>query len=385
MKAKIKLTHKFITLILISALILSVGCSVKKKAVAYSNSSMMNNQTIPLTIGTYTKGSSKGVYQADFNMETGAISNLRLIAEVEQPSFLALSKNRKKMFVVSEIDEGKLSVFEKHTNGNYILNQEIPTEGSTTCHVTLNNEGSLVSVANYRQGSITVYSLENNRLSKIKSFKHQGSSVHYRQKVPHPHSTYFSKDEKYIYVPDLGTDEIKAYPVKNRKVLEGTVAIKMAPGDGPRHMAVHPTKNLWFVVGELSSVVWALSPKEDGTFEVIDKQKLLPNGIKGRSTAADVHVSPNGKFLYTSNRGHKDGYHCISVFKILESGKLQSLGYVTEGINQPRNFSLSPDGKFLLVANQYGNNIIVFNVKEDGMLQLTGHAIEVSMPACLKF
>lgn len=365
------MANKFYKLIFFSQLILTVSCSVKK--------------TIPLTIGTYTKTSSEGVYQVDFNTKTGAITNLNLIAKVEQPSFIALSKNRNKIYAVSEINEGKLSVFNKDRDGNYELKQEISTEGSTTCHVTLNKEELLVSVANYRLGSITVYGLKDDKLSKLASFKHQGSSVHYRQKVPHPHSTYFSKNEKYIYVPDLGTDEIISYPFVDGVPQKGKVAIKMNPGDGPRHMAFHPTKNVWYVVGEISSVVWTLLPKEDGTFEVIDQQKLLPDGLKERSTAADIHVSPNGEYLYTSNRGHNDGYHCISVFKILESGQLKPVGNVTDGINQPRNFTLSPDGKFLLVANQNGSNIIVFKVKTDGMLELTEHEVAVSMPACLKF
>lgn len=379
------MVDKFFRLIVFLLLIFSGGCAVKKKAVINSIATNLNKKVIPLTIGTYTKDKSEGVYQADFNTETGAVSNLKLLAKVENPSFLALTKQSEKMFVVSEIDKGKLSFFDKNEDGDYQLKQEISTEGSTTCHVTLNNEETLVSVANYRLGSITVYSLADDKLSKIKSFKHQGSSVHFRQKVPHPHSTYFSKDESYIYVPDLGTDEIISYPLIDGLPTEGKVAIKMTPGDGPRHMAAHPTKNLWYVVGEMSSVVWTLLPKADGTFEVIDKQNLLPEGIEGRSTAADIHISPNGKYLYTSNRGHQEGYHCISVFKILESGRLQLQGHVTEGINQPRNFSLSPDGQFLLVANQYGNNIIVFEVKANGMLVLTKHAIEVHMPACLKF
>lgn len=377
--------NKFLFLIVFSTLIFSVGCTVNKKSVITSMSTNMVKKIIPLTIGTYTNANSEGVYVADFNTETGKISDLKLEVKLEQPSFLALSKDREKLFAVSEIDNGKLSMFIRKQGGGFEPKQQISTDGSTTCHVALNKNESLVSVANYRKGSIIVYGLKEDELTKIKSFKHQGSSVHYRQKVPHPHSTYFSKDEQYIYVPDLGTDEIISYPIVDGTPIKGKVAIKMAPGDGPRHMVVHPTKNLWYVVGELSSVVWALLPNADGTFKVKDKQNLLPNGIEGRSTAADIHIAPNGAYLYTSNRGHQDGYHGISIFKILDSGKLKHQANVTEGINQPRNFCFSPDGQFLLVANQYGNNIIVFKVEENGMLTQTEHAIEVNMPACLQF
>ncbi|MBU3011308.1 lactonase family protein [Polaribacter vadi] len=377
--------NKFLTLIIFSLLIISTSCSVSKKTEKQGTFINIDDKTIPLTIGTYTKETSEGIYQADFNSKTGAITNLDFIVNAEQASFISVTKDREKIYAVSEIDTGKLSVFNKDNNGRYQLQQEVETGGSTTCHVTLNNDETLVSVANYRQGSIVVYKVENDRLIKLSSFKHQGSSVHFRQKVPHPHSTYFSKDEKYIYVPDLGTDEIISYPIKEGLPTAGKIALKMNPGDGPRHMAKHPTKELWYVVGEISSVVWVLKPKEDGTFSVVDKQNLLPEGIEGRSTAADIHVSPDGKYLYTSNRGHQNGYHCISVFKVLPSGKLELKGHVTEGINQPRNFTLSPNGQFLLVANQYGNDIIVFKVGKDGMLSLTEHRVEISMPACLKF
>lgn len=372
-------------LLVILMIMLHVNCSNKKKTVTQINNVSVKTNSIPLTIGTYTTASSEGVYQVDFNIETGEMSNLKLLAKVQEPSFLTLTKDREKLYVVSEINDGKLSVFHQQKDGVYLLNQEISTEGSTTCHVTLNKDESLVSVANYRKGSVTVFTNNTDKLENFASFKHEGSSVHFRQKVPHPHSSYFSKNEKYIYVPDLGTDEIISYPIVDGMPQEGKVAIKMNPGDGPRHMAKHPNKNLWYVVGEISSVVWALTPKEDGTFQVIDQQKLLPIGLKERSTAADIHISPNGKYLYTSNRGHKKGYHCITVFEILSSGKLVLKGHVSEGINQPRNFTLSPDGRFLLVANQYGDNIIVFKVGDDGMLELTEHAVELSMPVCLKF
>lgn len=377
--------HNYFTPIFLVALLAYSACFGLKKLKEDSKSTNMDKQTTPLTIGTYTRARSEGIYQADFNSATGELSNLKAIANVEQPSFLTLSKNKEKIYAISEIDQGKLSVFARQKDGSYALDQEISTEGSTTCHVILNKDETLVSVANYRQGSLIVYGQEKGKLSKVASFKHEGSSVHRRQKVPHPHSSYFSKDEKYIYVPDLGTDEILAYPIIEGKPTAGKVALKMHPGDGPRHMAPHPTKDLWFVVGELTCVVWSLRPYDDGTFEVVDKQNLLPEDVEGRSTAADVHVSPDGRYLYASNRGHKDGYHGISIFQILESGKLKHLGHVTEGINQPRNFCFSPDGRFLLVANQNGDNIIVFKVNQDGRLEPTGHSIEVSMPVCLKF
>jgi len=357
----------------------------KKQSDSSMSNQMLHKNKRTLTIGTYTKATSEGVYQVDFNTNTGELDNLRLVAKLEQPTFLTLSKNKEKMYATSEINKGRLSVLVKQEDGSYSVVQEISTKGSTTTHVILNKDESLISATNYREGSLAVFGQDGNTLSKKGWFKHQGSSVHPRQKEPHPHSSYFSKDEKYIYVSDMGTDEIISYPIVNGKPTNGKLALKMNSGDGPRHMASHPTKDLWFVVGELSNVVWSLKSKPDGTFKVIDKQNILPEKVEGRTTASDVHCSPNGKYLYTSSRGHKNGYHGISVFKIMASGSLKPLEYITEGINQPRNFCLSPDGRFLVVANQYGDNVMVFKVNQTGMLEPTEHSIDISMPACLKF
>lgn len=378
--------NKYIKLTFLAIFFVTVACAGSKKADEVSKPTPVDNHIISLTIGTYTKATSEGVYQADFNTVTGELSNLRHIAKVDQPSFLTLSRDKEKLYAISEIDKGKLSVLSRQQDGSYTLDQEISTEGSTACHVVMNNDESLVSVANYREGSLIVYNQKDGKLSKAALFKHKGSSVVLpRQKVPHPHSSYFSKGEKYIYVPDLGTDEIVAYPIIEGKPTTGKLALKMDPGSGPRHMACTPTQDLWFVVGELTNVVWSLRPKADGTFEVKDRQKLLPDGTGGRTSAADVHVSPDGKYLYASTRGFEDGFHGIAIFEILKSGELKALGHATERINQPRNFGLSPDGRFLLVANQNGDNIIVFKVMSDGTLEPTDHSIEVSMPVCLKF
>ena len=345
--------------------------------------STIENSTIPILIGTYTSGTSEGIYRADFDNITGELSNLQAIAQIELPSFLALSKNKEKIYAISEIEKGKLSILERQEDGGYTTGQEISTEGSIACHVNLNEDESLVSVTNYGSGDFIVYGTKEGKLHKVESFSHQGSSVHPRQKIPHPHSSYFSKDEKYIYVLDLGTDEIVSYPITDGKPVTGQVALKMHPGDGPRHMTPHPLKDMWFVVGELSNVVWSIRAKADWTFEIIDKQNLIPadSELDVVYTSSDVHTSPSGRYLYVAIRG----LDSIAIFKILDSGKLEPVGHASEGIKQPRNFCLSPNGKFLIVANRYKHDIVVFKVNHDGTLEPTGHSIEVSMPVCLVF
>ena len=157
----------------------------------------------------------------------------------------------------------------------------------------------------------------------------------------------------------------------------------MEPGDGPRHLVFHPDRNLAFVINELSNTVISLKHDPNGgMFEAIARVSTLPESFDGESYCADIHVSPDGQFLYASNRGHNS----IAIFSISEDGQLQLLGTESTRGNWPRNFTLSPDGKYLIVANQFSGNVVVFERNpETGMLTYMDQQIEISSPVCLKF
>jgi 6-phosphogluconolactonase len=194
----------------------------------------------------------------------------------------------------------------------------------------------------------------------------------------------FARDDRFLYAVDLGLDAIIAYPLDENGIAgEPHIAMNMDPGDGPRHLIFHPTKDLAFVINELSnSVVSMTVDPVSGTFEKIDKQSTLPEGYTETSYCADIHISDDGKYLYGSNRGHNS----IAVFSISESGALILLETESVRGEWPRNFALSPDGKHLLVANQHTNNVTVFSIDpETGLLNYTGNELKVFNPVCLVF
>lgn len=349
-----------------------LGCSNQKKD---------ETVKIPLLIGTYTNGSSEGVYQVDFDPEKGAFGEPRLIAKTENPSFLAVSKSKKKVYVVNENEQGALSTFEWSSQGSLDLLSAKSVEGMHPCHVSVNGDNSLISVANYSSGNIAVFQAEGELVDRASFYQHEGKGTHVRQEGPHAHFSTFSADGKYLYAIDLGIDEIKIYEIVDGKVDTVRTALKTDPEDGPRHLDFHPTLNMAYVLNELSNTVTSCQILEDGTFQPITKVSALPDGYEGETKSADIHVSADGKFLYYSNRGHDS----IAVFALDEKGGMTIIGHTTEGITNPRSFTLSPDGKFLVVANQDTNDIISFKVGEDGLLSPTGHKVAVGTPVCVKF
>ena len=327
-------------------------------------------------IGTYTEGESEGIYKAQFNEENGALSDLDLVVKSENPSFLTLA-GKKKLLVVNELDPGIVSVVDIEAKKTV---QEISSSGIHPCHVHLNEEKGLVSVANYSSGNLLLLDWKNDSLIFSNFLQHSGSGPDQeRQEGPHVHFSTASPNGQYVYANDLGIDKVMAYPIT--KPDSGFVAWEAQPGDGPRHLDFHPSKDFVFVLNELSNMVNSLKILENGTFEVIDRKSTLPDGFQDYSKAADIHVSADGKFLYVSNRG----YDSIAIYTIAENGELSRVGFASEGIKNPRNFAIDNTGNWLLVANQDGNSIITFKIEKDGLLSPTEHSIRVGTPVCIAF
>ncbi len=345
------------------------------------------NQTrsaVDLYVGTYTGEGSEGIYRLQFHPKSGELSGLELIAKTSNPSYLALSDSGKYLFSVSEDESGRLAAWSWGEDGKLKQVSEVSTYGKHPCHLDIVD--GLVAVANYSSGNGGVFTFsENGNLSRgMSEFQHYGSSENKeRQSEPHTHYSKFYRNGELLYVVDLGIDQVLAYPVQQGKLGGAFTALTLEKGDGPRHLEFHPSRNLVYIVTELSNQVIAASiDQATGKFELIDRKRTLPEAFDGESFCADVHVSPDGKYVYVSNRGHQS----IAMFKVLEDGALELLGTEDVRGDWPRNFVISRDGKFLLVANQNSDNITVFqrDVKT-GLLEFTGHELEVSHPVCLKF
>jgi 6-phosphogluconolactonase len=217
--------------------------------------------------------------------------------------------------------------------------------------------------------------------------QHEGSSIKEQQKGPHAHCIILDRSERYALAADLGIDKVMIYrfdPATGKLTPGKQPSAELQQGAGPRHLKLHPNGKYLYVINELDSTMTAFKYNGvQGTLTQIETVSTLPSDFSGTSYCADVHVSPSGRFLYGSNRGHNS----IVVYEIDQrTGKLKALEHVSTEGNWPRNFAIDPSGKFLLVANQRSDNVVIFSIgQRTGRLKPTGHIAEIPVPVCLTF
>jgi 6-phosphogluconolactonase len=348
-------------------------------------------------VGTYTEGTkSQGIYRMELDLATGKLSEPVVAGKTVNPSFLALHPTGKYLYAVNEVAEfnkktgtggvGSFAIDGK-TGDLTQLNQE-PSLGEHPCHLITDKTGKYVLVANYSGGNACVLAIEaDGKLGKATGFvQHKGKSVNPdRQERAHAHSINLDAANRFAFVADLGTDEVRIYRFeKGRLTANDPPAVRMKPGAGPRHFAFHPSGKFAYVINELDSTVTAMSyDATKGALEPIQSVSTLPEGYKGNTTTAEVVVHPSGKLLYGSNRGNDS----IAIFTIdQETGKLTPAGRQGKGIKVPRNFAIEPTGRFCLVANQGGGTIFVFRIHpKTRQLEPTAGKAEVPAPVCLRF
>ena len=350
-------------------------------------------------IGTYTSGKSRseGIYVYKMNPSSGELKPYLTVAGVAEPSFLALDAKRKYLYAVNETVDyegqpsGAVSAFaiDEKTGNLRFLNRQ-PSRGGAPCHLSVSNDGRYVLVANYVGGNVAVLPVEKDgRLgAALDVEQHRGTGPNKeRQEAAHAHSVILDRANRFAFVNDLGIDRLMIYrfDAKTGK-LEANDAqpfYQTKPGAGPRHFKFHPNGKLAFIINELDSTVTSLAYDDKrGALGEIQTVTTLPAGFAGANTTADVHVSPDGRYLYGSNRGHDS----LAVFGIDEkSGKLAAVGHVSTEGKTPRNFALDPTGRFLLAANQNSDSIVVFRRDQaTGQLQPTGFKAQAPAPVCLQ-
>lgn len=343
-------------------------------------------------VGTYTRDGSVGIYTYHYNAETGELSAVGSV-ESDNPSFLAIHPSGKYLYAVNEISEingekaGAISAFAIADSGELTpLNQQ-SVKGPGPCHLCIDATGKYALVANYGGGSVCVLPInEDGSLQEASDFiQHEGSSINERrQKEPHAHSINLDTQNRFAYVADLGMDKVLAYALNlETGKLNLAQTISVTPGEGPRHFDFHPNGKNAYLINEIGNTVNAYN-YDAATGALTETQSLttLPSDFTETTHTADIHVSPDGKFVYGSNRGHDS----IAIFAIAPDGTLTSVGQEPTGGKNPRNFALDPSGNFLLAANQNTCNIVTFRInKENGTLEKTGAEVEVPWPVCIKF
>lgn len=342
-----------------------------------------------LLIGTYANpDKTNGIHVYTFNSQTGEFAAVGQPTILLNSSYLAISKDKKNVYAVSEGGQGGVNAYSfDPASGALTFLNSVPSQGP--CYVSVDDKKKFVFVGNYGGGNVISVPLkaDGSFQPDVQKIQHEGSSiVKDRQDKPHVHSVVLSPDDKYLLVPDLGTDKVYQYSVDVTKPQALTPAATpfttVKPGGGPRHLAFHPNGKHAFLALELEASVAAFDYK-DGKLNMKQTITMIEPGFNGKVSAADIHVSPDGKFLYASNRGDADQ---IAIYSIDKDGKLAVVGHQSVLGKTPRNFAIDPSGNFLLAANQNTSDVVIF--KRDlktGLLTPTGKKIQVDKPVCLKF
>lgn len=342
-----------------------------------------------LIVGTYTNScDSNGIYVYDFSTDTGDFSLKSTSEKTVNPSYLTVSDGTKFIYSVNENGaDSKVSAFGFNPkNGKlHFLNSQ-DSQGADPCYII--NDDKNVIVANYSGGSISVFekNADGSLAAAKQVIKHEGKGKNAkRQESAHVHMVYFSPDKKFVFANDLGTDMISVYKYdKNasEKVLELKEKITVKSGSGPRHLVFSNDGKFAYLLQELDGTLTVFKYK-NGSLKQLQETTVVAKDFKGENSAADIHISPNGRFLYATNRGDAN---TINTFVINKKGTLDLVNQVTTKGKGPRNFAIDPSGKFLLVGHQYTNEIVIFKIdKTTGKLSDTGKRIELCAPVCLVF
>jgi 6-phosphogluconolactonase len=349
-------------------------------------------------IGTYTKplphvaGRGQGIYRCHLDFSTGELTPLDHTPNIVNPSYLVADSKQRHLYAVQETNEGdNPAVFafaiEPETGALSYLNQQ-PAHGGLPCHITTDRTGRFVLAANYGTGSVSVFPvLDNGQLNSATAVvQHKGSGANPdRQAGPHAHAVVFDPGNRYVFVPDLGLDQIMAYRFdQNRGTLipHNPPFCRVHSGAGPRHLAFHPNGRYAFGINELDATLITFAYNE-GILTPLQTVSTLPPDFDGERSGAACRVAPAGRFVYGANRGHDS----IAIFAFDETtATLAPVGYEPTQGQTPRDFAIDPSGTFLLVANQDTDTVVTFRIdQQTGQLEHTGHVAHIPNPTCLEF
>ncbi|WP_226037357.1 lactonase family protein [Aquibacillus saliphilus] len=346
---------------------------------------MSNNSKYMGYVGTYTKVESKGVYSFTLDAEKGEINDVKLAAELDNPTYVTVSDNNSNLYAVAKEGElGGVTAFSVGQSGELTKLNSQASAGSPPCHLSVSSDNSNVVTANYHTTKIESYlTNEDGSINPATSVvEHEGTGPHDRQDKPHLHFAGYTPDEKYVIAIDLGSDRIITYAVDNGALTEAETFMT-EPGSGPRHIVFHPNGKYAYVMTELSSEVVVLNYHADGSFSELPSISTIPEDFNETNDGSAIHITSDGKFVYAGNRGHNS----IAVFSVDQStGELSFVERTSTEGDWPRDFVLDPSEKFIVASNQKSNTLVLFGRDEStGKLNLLQSGIKVPEPVCVKF
>lgn len=348
-------------------------------------------------VGTYAAEHDADIYMYEYDEAMGVPKLAGTVSGVENPSYLCVDKETRFLYSVSETERfqgkngGAVASFSIHPGtGQLALLQMQPTHGKHPCHLSLSAEGTRLFAANYSEGTLTSFPVLHDGSIDAAStvIAHQGSGPDpERQEGPHMHFAGLTPDARHLCAVDLGTDQVAVYELDaHTQDVQNSpkYRIGMKPGSGPRHLAFHPNGRYVYVIHELSSEITVFEYSPEGTsWKQLQLISTLPAHFAGFNTTAAIHFSPDGGYLYASNRGHDS----LAVFRVAkETGLLTLAGHTSSGGRQPREFAFDPAGRYLFAANQGSGNVAAFSIHpETGIPIQTGCSLSIPNPACILF
>lgn len=346
------------------------------------------SEPLTMIVGTYTdECASRGVYSYLFDQEKGALvggEGGRFAeapgavgrVEMRNPSYLTLSADGKFVYAVSEVGDSSASAvtlrLDSKTGEVQMLGAEL-TDGKDPCYISTN--GKVVMTANYSSGNVTEFPIGEDGVLLPHDFLYEtglGGPDSVRQNFPHAHCALFNAAGTELYVSEFSADVVTRFDMATRQGKR----IQLPSDFGPRHIIINADESKAYVLGELSGNVAVIDTGSDSVIQTVCADSVHARGC------ADIHLSPDGKFLYASVRLQNDG---IAIFKVNYDGTLTYAGYQSTGIH-PRNFNITPNGKFLLVACRDSGCIQIFRRDtHTGLLSDTGRTIVLDKPVCIVF
>jgi len=336
-----------------------------------------------LYVGTYTES----IYLVRMDRRSGELLLVGSVGAGPRPSFITIHPNGRVLYSVNEIERGAVTAFAiERAAGALSRSTEQPSLGGSPCYLSVDRSGRALLVANYAGGNVALLPIEpGGALAPAHMVQHTGTGpTPERQEAPHAHCILPDPSNHFALAADLGADRVFVYRLDlDRKALNHIGEAVLRPGAGPRHIAFHPTLPLVFVANELDSTVATLRfDARQGALAPQGTISTLPPGWTGTNYPADIHVAANGRALYVSNRGHNS----LAVFAVAASGALTLEQVVSTEGDWPRNFTLDRTERWLLVANQRSNSVIVFGRDPtSGKLTLTNQKTALPSPVCLRF